>query len=440
MAAQTLPVTMSGSPNPHRIVIIGGGFGGLHAARALRKAPATVTLIDRRNFHLFQPLLYQVATGGLSPADIASPLRAILRKQANTRVLMAEVTGIDTAARRVHMGERTVPYDTLIVAAGGQTRYFGHDDWQRYAPGLKSIEDALAIRARIFTAFERAEQSDSDSERSRLLTFVVIGGGPTGGELAGALGEIARYTLKRDYRNIDPASARILLLEAGPRILATMPPSLSRKAQRSLERLGVTVRTGCHVRSVDRTGVDLECGDRLERIEAGTVLWAAGVRASDLARSLVGENTALLDRAGRIRVQPDLTVPGHPEIFVIGDMADFSHQTGEPLPGIAPVAISQARFAARVIRTRLAGTAPPARYRYFDRGMLATIGRAAAVAHWGPIRLSGYPAWLLWLFVHLMKLVEFENRVLVFVQWAWNYFTRSRGARLITGPFSDRPY
>ncbi len=417
--------------DPHRVVIVGGGFGGLHAALRLKRAPVSVTLIDRRNFHLFQPLLYQVATGGLSPANIAAPLRAVLKRQRNARVLLGEVTGVDARARSVRADGTEIPYDTLVAAAGARHHYFGNDHWEEHAPGLKTVEDATAIRRRILVAFEEAEREPDPARRGALLTFAVAGGGPTGVEMAGALAELAHHTLRREFRAIDPAGARILLLEGGDRVLPGYPEDLSLKASAALKRMGVTLRTGVFVTDVGPDSVTVKAGEDHERIDCRTVIWAAGVRAAPLGAILAAAAGAGTDRAGRIRVEPDLTLPGRPEIFVIGDLALFPHQTGGPLPGIAPVAIQQGRYVAALIRRRLlGGTLPPFRYR--DYGTMATIGRAAAVADFGRFRLSGYPAWLAWLFVHLMKLVQFENRLLVFVQWLWNYLTRNRAARLIT--------
>jgi NADH dehydrogenase len=416
----------------HRVVIVGGGFGGLYAARRLKHAPVSVTLIDRRNFHLFQPLLYQVATGGLSPANIATPLRALLRRQRNTEVLLAEVTGIDVPGRRVLLRETAIPYDTLIVATGSRHAYFGHDEWEPFAPGLKTIEDATDIRRRVLLAFEAAERETDPARRRAWLTFVLVGGGPTGVELAGAVAELARHTLRGNFRHIDPADALILLVEGADRVLPTFPPRLSEKAARALARLGVTVRTKALVTNVQPDHVEIRSGDHTERIAARTALWAAGVQASGLGKVLAEATGAALDRAGRVAVQPDLTLPGHPEIFVIGDLALFTHQTGKPLPGVAPVAMQQGRYAADAIQRRLRGqSVPPFHYR--DKGSLATIGRSAAVADLGWLRISGFLAWLLWLFVHLMYLIQFQNRLLVLLQWAWNYFTRNRAARLITG-------
>ncbi|MGD2136245.1 MAG: NAD(P)/FAD-dependent oxidoreductase [Gemmatimonadales bacterium] len=415
---------------PHRIVIVGGGFGGLNAAKRLRRAPAQVTLLDRRNFHVFQPLLYQVATGGLSPGDITTALRWILRRQRNTRVWLAQVTDLDVQGRRVILEDGEAPYDTLIVATGAGHHYFGNDAWAERAPGLKTVEDATEIRSRVLAAFEAAERDPDPRRRAAHLTFVIVGGGPTGVELAGAVAELAHHTLRRDFRTIDPTTARILLVEGTDRVLPTYPPSLSRRAERSLARLGVTVLTGSMVRDIGDDTVTVGRGDERETVHAGTVLWAAGVKASPLGPLLADRAGASLDRIGRVIVEPDLTVPGHPEVFVIGDLAHFAHQTGKPLPGIAPVAMSQGRYVARVVRRRLRRK-PIEPYRYLDKGQLATIGRAAAVCDVRFLRLWGYPAWLVWLFVHLMYLVGFENRVLVFVQWAWSYVTRNRGTRLI---------
>ena len=416
----------------HRVVILGGGFGGLYAAQALARVPVDVTLIDRRNFHLFQPLLYQVATGALSPGEIASPLRKVLKRQRNARVLMAEMTGLDPAARRVLLADGEVEYDTLIVATGASHHYFGHPEWEPIAPGLKTIEDATEIRARVLDAFEVAERETDAEPRRAWLTFVIVGAGPTGVELAGALGEIANDTLKRDFRSIDSRDARILLLEGADRVLPPYPPDLSAKAERALERLKVTVRTSTLVTAVDRDGVDVRCGAATERIASRTVLWAAGVQASPLGRILAEACGAPLDRAGRVIVEPDLTVPHHPEILVIGDLASYAHQTGTPLPGVAPVAMQEGRYAARLVAGRLRGESLPA-FRYRHRGSMATIGRGEAVADFGRVRFDGLLAWLAWLFVHLIYLIEFDNRLLVLVQWAWNYITRNRGARLITG-------
>jgi NADH dehydrogenase len=416
------------------VVIVGGGFGGLNAAMALRKADVSVTLVDRRNFHLFQPLLYQVATGGLSPANIAAPLRWILRKQRNCEVALAQVVGFDLEGRRVLTDVDDIPYDSLIVAAGSRHSYFNHPEWAPLAPGLKTIEDATDIRRRVFLAFECAEQEEDPNIRRSWLNFVIVGGGPTGVELAGALAEIARHSLKYDFRHINPSDAHIMLVEAGDRVLGAYPEDLSAKAHDSLERLGVTVRLSTVVSDI--TPLDVELTSRpagvVERWPARTVLWGAGVQASPLGKSLAAAAGAELDRAGRIAVAADLSLPLRPEVFVIGDMANYSHLNGQPLPGVAPVAIQEGRFVAKLIDARLRNKPLPS-FQYRDRGNLATIGKSAAVADIGRLHFSGVMAWLLWLFVHLMQITAFRNRVLVLFQWAWNYFTYDRSARLITG-------
>ncbi|HEX9116933.1 MAG TPA: NAD(P)/FAD-dependent oxidoreductase [Anaerolineae bacterium] len=422
----------------HHVVIIGGGFGGLYLAQALRSAPVQITLIDRRNFHLFQPLLYQVATGELSPGDIASPLRAILRRQRNVTVLLGEVTDIDVAGRKVILADGAISYDTLVVAAGATHSYFGNDQWAPLAPGLKTIEDALEIRRRVLLAFEAAERETDQAQRRAWLTFVVVGAGPTGVELAGTLGEIAHRTLRGDFRNVDPAEARIFLLEGADRVLPPFPPPLSVKARQQLERLGVTVQTESLVTGITEGCVTVTAGGREDKIETHTVLWAAGVQASPLGQALQRGAGAALDRAGRVVVGPDLSVPGHSEIFVIGDLARFEHTPdGKPLPGQSPVAMQEAVYVGRLIAQHATGDTPgkpqPAPFRYHNKGSLATIGRAAAVADLGRVRLSGYLAWLVWLFVHLLYIVEFENRVVIAFEWAWNYITFNRHARLITG-------
>jgi NADH:quinone reductase (non-electrogenic) len=415
----------------HRVVIIGGGFAGLYAAQSLNNAPLQVTLIDRRNFHLFQPLLYQVATGWLSPANIASTLRSVLKRQKNARVLLAEAVDFDVEKREVILKHGTVAYNTLIVGTGSGYHYFGNEQWRPLAPGLKTIEDALEMRRRIFSAFEAAER-DSDSGRARAhLTFTIVGGGPTGVELAGALGEIARDTLRNDFRNINPANTEIFLLEAADRILTPYPPALSQKAANFLNDLGVTVQTNAFVTAIDKGAVTVKRGDKEQRIPCETVLWAAGVRASPLGEALAKRCDAQTDRSGRIIVEPNLSIPNHPEIFVIGDLANYSHQTSRPLPGVAPVAMQQGRYVARFLLAKLAGK-PMAPFRYNDRGNMAIIGRARAVADLSLFQLAGFWAWLAWLFIHLLYIVEFENRVLVLVQWGWNYFSRNRSARLIT--------
>jgi NADH dehydrogenase len=398
-----------------------------------------VTLVDRRNFHLFQPLLYQVATGGLSPANISAPLRAILARQKNTEVLLDEATGLDPARHCVLLAAAgELEYDYLIVATGARHDYFGHDDWAELAPGLKTVEDALEIRGRLLLAFETAERERLKGSEAvpGWLTFVVVGGGPTGVELAGAVAEIARHTLREEYRLISPEAAQVMLVEGLDRVLPTYPPSLSGRARDSLEGLGVNVRTSTFVREVGEGYVMVESGGQQQRIDAQTVLWAAGVRASRLGRALADSTGAEVDRAGRVKVLPDLTLPGCPEIYVIGDLATLT-EGGKPIPAVAPTAMQQGRYAAESILARLEGKTPPP-FHYRDLGSLATIGRSAAVADLGHIKLWGHPAWLAWLFIHLMNLARFENRLLVLVQWAWNYITRNRSARLITGRPAER--
>lgn len=430
----------------HHVVIVGGGFGGLYAAKALRRAPVKITLIDKRNFHLFQPLLYQVATGGLSPGDIASPLRAVLGRQKNTEVLNAEVVDIYPPQSKVILRDGELSYDTLIVATGSSHHYFGHDEWSQDAPGLKTVEDALDIRRRILLAFEAAEWETDPARRQAWMTFVVVGGGPTGVELAGAIGELAHTTLKQDFRHIDPAEARVLLLEGMERILPVYPPELSAKAESSLAGLGVKVRTQSLVTDIQDDTVTVSTGDRVEQIPARTTLWAAGMKASGLGKVLAERTGVELDRAGRVMVEPDLSIAGHPNIFVIGDLGHFAHHGEPPLPGVAPVAMQQGRYVAKLVQTRLGhgsrssrsgessgqGEGPGA-FRYRDKGSLAVIGRNAAVAKLGPWKSAGFLAWLMWVFVHIGYLIEFDNKLLVLFQWAWSYFTRNRGARLITG-------
>ena len=421
-----------------RVVIIGGGFGGLYAARTLKGAPVQVTLIDRRNFHLFQPLLYQVATGWLSPADIASPLRAVLKRQHNVQVLLAEAMDIDVANRRVILKDGEVNYGTLIVATGSRHHYFGNTRWEQFAPGLKTIEDATEIRRRVLFAFEAAERESDPAQIPSWLTFVIVGGGPTGVELAGTLGELTKDTLRHDFRHINPAESHILLVEGTDRILPAYPAELSAKATAALARLGVSVRTRATVTDVQPDAVILRSNEQSEQIATRTVVWAAGVQASPLGRILAIATGAELDRAGRVIVAPDLSLPGHPDIFIIGDLAHCRNEQGQPLPGVAQVAMQQGHYVAEVIRHRLRGQTPPP-FHYRDRGSMAIVGRAEAVADIGGWRFSGLLAWLAWLFIHLINLVEFENRILVVVQWAWNYFTRNRSARLITGePSSPR--
>jgi NADH dehydrogenase len=422
----------------HRVTIVGGGFGGLYAARALAGAEGIdVTLVDRRNHHLFQPLLYQVATGALAPSDIAQPLRAILRKAENIQVLLGEAVGIDPDARQVRLSDGLgIPYDSLVVATGARFNYFGHDEWARFAPGLKSVDDATEIRRRILIAFEAAEREADRTRREEWMTFVVVGGGPTGVELAGALGEIAKDTLRRDFREISPPNARILLLEALDRVLPQYPEGRSRSARRQLERLGAEVRTGTKVVGIDEHGVDVEVGERRQRIPSKTVLWAAGVLASSFARK-VGEATgAEMDRSGRVRVGRDLTIPGHPEIFVIGDAAIQPWKGETPIPGVAQGAIQPGRYVGRTIRARLAHE-PVRPFRWRNLGDAAVIGRLSGVTNipWlGPFgRLGGFPAWLLWLGIHIAYLIGFSNRIVVFTRWVWTFVTHGRGSRLITG-------
>jgi NADH:quinone reductase (non-electrogenic) len=408
---------------PH-IVIIGGGFGGLYAARALRSAPAQITLIDRRNHHVFQPLLYQVAMAALSPGDIASPIRWILRRQKNVEVLLAEARSIDVERRRVILTDGELTYDFLIVAAGATHAYFGHDDWRTRAPGLKTLDDALEMRRRVLLAFERAERETNPDRRRALLTFVLVGAGPTGVELAGALAEISRQSLARDFRHFDPGSARIVLIEAGPAVLSTFPPRLREAARHDLERLGVEVITGSTVTDI-QDGAVVVGG---KRIEAATILWAAGVAASPLAATL----GARLDRAGRVFVNPDLTIEGHPEVFVIGDLAVVAGDDGKPLPGVAQVAIQTGKHAAHNMMRALEEQ-PYRHFKYKNLGNMATIGRASAVAEFPSFTMKGLPAWVAWLFVHILNLIGFRNRIVVMVQWAWAYITYQRGIRLITG-------
>ena len=404
-------------------MIVGGGFGGLTAARALRNAPVAMTLVDRRNHHLFQPLLYQVATAALSPADIASPIRWILRHQRNAEVLLGDAVGVDTGLRIVQLTDGEIPYDFLIVAAGATHAYFGHDEWRKLAPGLKTLEDALEIRRRVLLAFERAERQPDPVRRKALLTFVLVGGGPTGVELAGALAEISRQSLARDFRHFDPGSAKVILIEAGPALLAAFPESLRAAARHDLERLGVEVRTGAAVTRVEPGRVTV--GN--DTIAAETILWAAGVAASPLGARL----GVPLDRAGRVLIEPDLTIPGHPEVFVIGDLASMKNKDGRPLPGVAQVAIQMGRHAARNI-VRTIESQPHSAFEYHDLGNMATIGRASAVADLGRVQLKGYVAWLAWIFVHIVALIGFRNRLVVMIEWAWAYVSYQRSVRLIT--------
>jgi NADH dehydrogenase len=405
----------------HHVVILGGGFGGLAAAQALARKQVRVTLVDRRNHHVFQPLLYQVATAGLSAPDIAAPIRRILQRHRNVDVMLAEARGIDLGRRTVLLEDGEVAYDSLIVATGATHSYFGRDEWADHAPGLKTLEDALLIRRRVLLAFERADRETDESRRRQWLTFVVIGAGPTGVEMAGTLAEIARHTLREDFRHIDPGTARVVLIEAADRVLPPYPPDLSEKAQAQLERLGVTVRTRTRVTEVDADGVSL--GE--ERLAARTVVWAAGVAASPLGRAL----SASVDRAGRVPVEPDLTLPGHPEVYVIGDLAAM-RQDGQPVPGVAPAAMQMGRHAARNVLRTIAGR-ERVPFRYVDKGSLATIGRRSGVALFGRFRMWGFPAWAAWLAVHIFFLIGFRNRLVVMTDWAWSYFTHQRFARLI---------
>jgi NADH:ubiquinone reductase (H+-translocating) len=418
-----------------QVIIVGGGFGGLRAAQALKSAPVEVTLIDRRNYHLFQPLLYQVATGSLSPGQIAAPLRSVLSRQNNTRVLLGEVVDLDPLAKRVRLADgASFDYDALIVAAGSQTSYYGHDAWREWAPGLKSVEEATNIRHKILYAFEVAERMADPVQRRAWLRFVIVGAGATGVELAGAIGEIARQTLKHDFRSIRPAEAEIILLDGAPRVLMPFPEDLAQKAARSLAKLGVQVKTGVMVKDVDKEGVTIETHDGTDRLDARTVIWAGGVTASALGRTLANRTKAETDKGGRIKVNPDLTVPNYPDIYVVGDLSLALGPNGTPLPGVAQVAMQQGTYAAKSILRKVQGAKPLPPFKYFDKGDMAVIGRWAAVANIFGAHVSGFPAWLVWAFIHLMYIVQFQSRILVFVQWALQDLTFSRGARLITGP------
>jgi len=418
----------------HRVLILGGGFGGLNAAQKLKHAPVEVTLIDRRNFHLFQPLLYQVATGSLSPGEIAAPLRGVLSRQRNAQVLLGEAVDIDPQAKRVILRDGAVfEYDSLIVATGSQTSYYGNDAWREWAPSLKTVEEATAIRHKILYAFERAERASSDEEARKWLTFVIVGAGATGVELAGALAEIANETLKNDFRHINPQEARILLIEGGPRVLTSFPEDLSAKAERLVGKLGVEVLKGVMVTDINQDGVTYKTARGMERLAAKTVFWAGGVTSNEFGRKLAERTKSETDRAGRIKVNSDLTVPRFPGIFIIGDLACSQGSDGRSLPGVAQVAIQGGAYAAKAIRARLRGKKEVPPFRYFNKGDMAVIGRAAAIANIFGLHLAGLFAWLTWLFVHLMYIVEFQNRVLVFVQWGFEFLTFSRGARLITG-------
>jgi NADH dehydrogenase len=418
----------------HRVLILGGGFAGLNAAQKLKRAPVEVTLIDRRNFHLFQPLMYQVATGSLSPGEIAAPLRGVLSQQKNAQVLLGEAKDIDPDAKRVILRDGAgFNYDSLIVATGSQTSYYGHDDWRQWAPSLKSVEEATAIRHKILYAFELAERSTTEEEARAWLTFVIVGAGATGVELAGALAEIANETLKHDFRRINPKNARILLMDGGSRVLASYPEDLSEKAERLVKGLGVEIMKQVMVTEIDGSGVTYKHGDSVARLPAKTVLWAGGVTTTEFGRTLAARTASETDRSGRIKVNPDLTVPKYPDIFITGDLASAVGKDGKPLPGVAQVAIQGGAYAAKVIRQRLEGKRDIKPFHYFDKGDMAVIGRAAAIANIFGFHVSGFPAWLIWLFIHLMYIVEFQNRVLVFVQWGFEFITFNRGARLITG-------
>jgi NADH:ubiquinone reductase (H+-translocating) len=418
--------------NLHRVVIIGGGFGGLYAAQKLAKTPVQVTLIDKRNFHVFQPLLYQVATGGLSPADISSPLRALLSKNQNTEVLMGEVSSIDPEKQTVKLRYREIEYDSLIVATGVTHQYFGND-WQEKAPGLKTIEDALQIRQRVFIAFESAEKEPNPERRKDWLTFVLVGGGPAGVELAGSLAELAHGTLKGDFRNIDTSQSQIILLQSPQYILPTYPSDLSVQAQKSLEQLGVTVKTGARVTNIQGQLVTYSQGETINQIHTRTVIWTAGMKASAMAKTLADCAEAQLDKVGRVMVEPDFNLSKYPNIFVIGDLVHYPDGKGGILPGVAPVAMQEGEYVARFIRNSLQSR-PLSPFKYTDWGNLAVIGKHRAVVDMGWVKLSGFLAWFVWLFIHVFYLLEFDNKIIVMIQWAWSYFTDSKGARLITTP------
>ncbi|MDB9539548.1 NAD(P)/FAD-dependent oxidoreductase [Anabaenopsis tanganyikae CS-531] len=425
-------VVSVGKNAPHKVVIIGGGFGGLYTAKTLAKANVSITLIDQRNFHLFQPLLYQVATGTLSPADISSPLRAVFRRSKNTRVLLGKVSDIDPKKQEVILDDQVVPYDTLVVATGANHSYFGKDEWKAFAPGLKTVEDAIEIRRRIFTAFEAAERETDPEKRKALLTFVIVGGGPTGVELAGAIAELAYKTLQEDFRNINTSEAKILLLQGGDRILPYISPKLSKAATSALGKLGVMIRTNTRVTNIENDIVTFKSGDEVEEIPSKTVLWAAGVQGSSMGKVLAERTGVECDPSGRVIVEPDLSVKGYKNIFVVGDLANFSHQTGKPLPGVAPVATQQGEYVAGLIQGRLQGYTLP-QFHYNDVGSLAMIGQNLAVVDLGLIKLTGFIAWVFWLIIHIYFLIEFDTKLVVVIQWAWNYITRNRRSRLITG-------
>ena len=421
-------------PQPHRVIVLGGGFGGLSAVRRLKRTSAEVILIDRRNFHLFQPLMYQIATGSLSPGEIAAPLRGVLSRQKNTQVLLGEVSDIDPAAKKIQLLDgATFDYDSLIVATGSQTSYYGNVAWREWAPSLKSVEEATAIRHKILYAFERAERAAGHEESRAWLTFVIVGAGATGMELAGALAEIANETLKNDFRHINPQEARILLVEGGSRVLPSFPEDLSAKAEKLVSKLGVELMKGVMVADIDGNGVTFRRGEKTESLAAHTVLWAGGVETTTFGKKLAQRTLAETDKSGRIKVNSDLTIPNYPDIFIVGDLAHATEKDGKPLPGVAQVAIQGGAYAAKTIKARIENKKVEAAFRYFNKGDMAVIGRAAAVANIFGFHLSGFIAWFTWLFVHLLYIVEFQNRVMVFIQWGFEYLTFSRGARLITG-------
>ena len=421
--------------SPKRVVIVGGGFAGLGAARALRSANVAVTVVDRRNYHLFQPLLYQVATGSLSPGEVAAPLRGVLGRQRNTRVLLGQMVDLDPKGKRVLLADgASLEYDSLVIAIGSQTSYFGHDAWKEWAPGLKSIDEAVNVRHKILYAFEVAERISDPVQRKAWLTFVIVGAGPTGVELAGAIGEIARQTLRHDFRSIHPEEARIILLDGLPRVLMPFPEGLAQKAQRTLERLGVEIQTGTMVKDVDRDGLTVEGGGHSNRIEAHTVIWAGGVTMPPVAKTIATRTQAQTDKAGRIKVNTDLTIPGYSDIYVTGDLASLAGADGKPLAGVAQVAMQQGAYAAKAIgRTARGDERPLPPFAYFDKGTMAVIGRGKAVANLFGLQVSGLPAWLVWAFIHVLYLVQFESRVIVFIKWAIQALTFNRSARLITG-------
>jgi NADH dehydrogenase len=419
---------------PWKVIIVGGGFGGLSAAQALRSHSVDVTLIDRRNFHLFQPLLYQVATGSLSPGEIAAPLRSVLSRQKNTRVLLGTVEDVDPVSKRVLLEDgASFPYDSLIVAAGSQSSYYGHDEWRQWAPSLKSIEDATGVRHKILCAFEVAERISDPDQRRAWLTFVIVGAGATGVELAGAIGEIARQTLKSDFRSIHSEEAQIILMDGAPRVLMPFPEDLARKAERSLAKLGVQVKCGAMVKEIDKDGLTIEIDKRMDRLPAKTVIWAGGVTASPLGKLLARRTKAETDKGGRVKVNPGLTIANYPDIYVVGDLAALSDAEGTPLPGVAQVAMQGGTYAAKSILRKVNGQALLPPFEYFDKGSLAVIGRASAVANIFGFHVSGLLAWVIWVFIHLMYIVQFQSRLLVFIQWAIQDLTFNRGARLITG-------